>query len=428
MEIDASVRDATFFSAKVSDAKLLEQMRDYIGRAAAGERGFHRGDFVKKMRTAMGVPAGEKLDPNAPVTDLRSSRRLELIYDFQRERLDAELRAKQAQDPDFAYEYPAQELIRVEEREVPRDWEARWRAAGGKFYEGRMIALRDDPIWAKISRFGSPLPPFDFNSGMGLEDIDRDEAISLGLIRDDDADGRKEDVDDFDEETPPSKSVDPGYEKFPAQDIFLQYDTDTDRLGTRYDSETVRKISAQVKALGGEARNALRIWSDMGYKRVGQYYDELESGKNPEKPRIVRELEKAFDEAPGFPESLQVLRTAEDYQVGHMFGMKAGEVSRENVFRTLESLLGKDFTCPRFPACGIGGEVKTQSQTPPYRFVIDVPEGAKAIFLAPVSEVPKEEEVLIGNNQKFVLRGWETRRTTQGEVTYIHLELFRPKE
>lgn len=64
---------------------------------------------------------------------------------------------------------------------VPRPWRERWKEAGGKLYDGRMIALRNDPIWRKISRFGSPVPPFDFNSGMGLEEVNRFEAEALGV-------------------------------------------------------------------------------------------------------------------------------------------------------------------------------------------------------------------------------------------------------
>lgn len=218
MRLDASARDATFFSAKVSDAKLLEQMRDYVAKASAGESGYHRGDFIKRMRTAMGVPADAQLNPDAPVTDLRSSRRLGLIYDFQKERLDAEVRAKQLQDPDFAHWNPAQELVRVEDRERPRDWTARWREAGGKFYAGgRMIAPVDDPIWARISRFGSPLPPFDFNSGMGLEFVDRDEAIALGVIA---QDGAPQDAEDDGSIAERRRSNLPGAEELPeSQDL-----------------------------------------------------------------------------------------------------------------------------------------------------------------------------------------------------------------
>ena len=49
-----------------------------------------------------------------------------------------------------------------------------------------MIALKGDPIWAAISRFGTPWPPFDFGSGMGVEDIDWEEAVELGVLKKDD--------------------------------------------------------------------------------------------------------------------------------------------------------------------------------------------------------------------------------------------------
>jgi hypothetical protein len=78
--------------------------------------------------------------------------------------------------------WPAQELVRVIDSEHPRDWATRWAEAGGEFSGGRMIALKNDPIWEKISRFGTPYPPFDFNSGMDVADVDRDEAVALGLI------------------------------------------------------------------------------------------------------------------------------------------------------------------------------------------------------------------------------------------------------
>src|SRR5690606_30698537 len=86
------------------------------------------------------------------------------------------------QDPDLLDEMPAQELVRFESREVPREWQERWTRAGGRLFGGRMIALKNDGIWERISRFGHPYPPFDFNSGMGVEDVTREEAMELGLI------------------------------------------------------------------------------------------------------------------------------------------------------------------------------------------------------------------------------------------------------
>ena len=79
----------------------------------------------------------------------------------------------------------AQELVRVEARDEERDWAGIWHAHGGAFYDGRMVALKGDPVWVAISRFGLPYPPFDYNSGMGVEDVAHDEAVALGLIAED---------------------------------------------------------------------------------------------------------------------------------------------------------------------------------------------------------------------------------------------------
>jgi hypothetical protein len=60
---------------------------------------------------------------------------------------------------------------------------ARWAEAGGTLQAGgRMIALKSDPIWSEISRFGHPWPPFDFGSGMGVRGVSREEAVRLGLL------------------------------------------------------------------------------------------------------------------------------------------------------------------------------------------------------------------------------------------------------
>ena len=78
--------------------------------------------------------------------------------------------------------FPAQELKRGGARKKPRDWKQRWRDAGGKLIDGRMVALVEDPIWARLSRWGDPLPPYDYNSGMKLFKVSRANAIRLGLL------------------------------------------------------------------------------------------------------------------------------------------------------------------------------------------------------------------------------------------------------
>lgn len=77
---------------------------------------------------------------------------------------------------------PAQDFARVKSHRVPRaDRPVCWRVSSGEIRGGRMAALKSDPVWEKLSRFGRRYTPIDYGSGMGMEDIDRDEAGELGL-------------------------------------------------------------------------------------------------------------------------------------------------------------------------------------------------------------------------------------------------------
>jgi hypothetical protein len=77
---------------------------------------------------------------------------------------------------------PAQEFFRTFARATHRDWLRRWTEAGGQICNGKMIALKDDPIWHALSDFGFPFPPFAPGSGMSVRDIKRKEAMNFGLI------------------------------------------------------------------------------------------------------------------------------------------------------------------------------------------------------------------------------------------------------
>jgi hypothetical protein len=188
-ELELGLRDRAFFSAGVENVSVLAEMQSRIKDALAlaerskGEATMDKSRFVSEMRGLLGAAPGDTKD----LQDITSGKRLGLIYDFQKEDAMEYGRFLAGQDPDVLDAFPAQELIRVESRQSPRDWSARWADAGGKFYDGRMIARKDDPIWRAISRFGRPWPPFDFGSGMGLEDIDREEAEALGVIAPEDS-------------------------------------------------------------------------------------------------------------------------------------------------------------------------------------------------------------------------------------------------
>lgn len=185
--VPLAVRDRAFFSAGVESARVLDTMQRKITEALdlssrdKGRAFMGRSKFVSEMRQRLGAAPGD----SRRMADLTSRRRLELIYDMNVAEAHEFGRFQMGQDPDLLDAYPAQELVRVELREEPRDWRARWVDAGGRIYAGRMIARKDDDVWVRISRFDRPYPPFDFNSGMGVEDVERWEAVELGVIPDD---------------------------------------------------------------------------------------------------------------------------------------------------------------------------------------------------------------------------------------------------
>ena len=194
------LKERAFWSAQVEDIRTVATMQGKIREAldlSSRDRGqafMDRSRFIAEMRQHLGAAPGDSTE----LSDITSSRRLGLIYDFQLQDAREGARWAAAQDPDLLDAFPAQELVReIEPRggeEAKRPWEDIWLAHGGQFPGRRMIARKDDPIWKAISRFGRPWPPFDYNSGMGLVDIDRAEAEALGIIRPDEQ-VKRQDID-----------------------------------------------------------------------------------------------------------------------------------------------------------------------------------------------------------------------------------------
>lgn len=126
------------------------------------------------------------------IKDLSSDARINLVLDMNVSEAQAYGHLLQNADPDFADAFPAQELVRTGERKEPRDWAVLWQSAAAEAGDaaaarahrqhGRMVARKDSAIWRKLSRFDRAWPPFDYGSGMGLEDTTREEAMDLGVI------------------------------------------------------------------------------------------------------------------------------------------------------------------------------------------------------------------------------------------------------
>lgn len=178
-EIPAELRERAVFSAGVTNVPFLQEVKDSLDELVEGktDRATKRAGMKKVLSRFEYRPVeGEE----GTLTDLSSDRRLNLILDVNLKQAQGYGHWRQGQEVLDAF--PAQELIRVRDAEKPRNWAERWSQAGGEFFDGRMIALKNDPIWTRISAFGLPYPPFDFGSGMDVQDIDRSEAEDLGLI------------------------------------------------------------------------------------------------------------------------------------------------------------------------------------------------------------------------------------------------------
>ena len=243
-----ALREKCFFSARVNDAEVLGKMRELIGKAVdsskrnPNEALVSQDKFISEMKSFLrsrGYTMG-----GSKLTDITSRRRLGLIYDMNIQEAREYARYVRGQDADVLDMYPAQEFVRVEIRRVPRtDWPVRWRAAGGKIRGGRMVALKSDPVWTNLSRFGRPYPPFDYGSGMGVEDIDREEAVELGLLPDDE----------------PADEI-------PEFDIALEAEASLDRIPEDMVEEIVRETpNARIEdgKLKMRDKKPLPTWKDL---------------------------------------------------------------------------------------------------------------------------------------------------------------------
>ena len=192
-DVPLALRRRAFFSAGVDWAQFLDASKDKLAVALAlrkeqtarGTAHVDRSSFIGDLRKqVLAAGQGKGTDPR-DLTDLASRARLGLIYDMQTQSATGFARFKFEQGPAVLNAFPAQELLPSTARNPRDDWEPRWIRAGGALVDGRLVALKTDPIWSAISRFGTPWTPFDFGSTRQLRDLDRAEAQALGLIRPD---------------------------------------------------------------------------------------------------------------------------------------------------------------------------------------------------------------------------------------------------
>lgn len=195
-QLPAEIRRMAVFSSEVSNAEALKLL-DAISRRIADPTATGRapGSYMDVERGVEILQAYLREIGYAPapgtegsLLDFSSGARLRVAIGTPVEMMRGMGQFLQSNDADVLDAFPAAELVRIsnfsaEARGTARDWPGRWQAAGGSFYGGgRMAALKGDPVWFEISRFGNPYPPFDYNSGMGLRDVSRKEAVEMGLM------------------------------------------------------------------------------------------------------------------------------------------------------------------------------------------------------------------------------------------------------
>lgn len=192
-EMPLALADRAFFSSQIESVRLLQTMKDGLGDFLTGAREVlpdgqvalkvgSRAEFVKQMSSLAQSLGLGPLDPDDKGTlqDITSERRIGLIFDVQTSAAYSYGNWKQGQDPDILDEFPAQRFIRETDVTKPRVIHQQ--------NEGVVKLKSDLDFWMGmnspvIGGFGVPWGPWGFNSGMGVEDVDRAEAEALGLIK-----------------------------------------------------------------------------------------------------------------------------------------------------------------------------------------------------------------------------------------------------
>lgn len=181
--VDPDIRERSYWTAREGCYARVQGFRDRSQGIVDGN--LSEADALREVR-AMLRATGYRPEPGTEGTiqDLNSDARQRLILDTN----VAMVQGKAYRDSMMgSIAYPAQRLVRERYSRQPRDWDARWREAAaavnyeGVATDGSHIALLTSPIWRELSRFDLPYPPYDYNSGMGVDPVDYEEAQRHGI-------------------------------------------------------------------------------------------------------------------------------------------------------------------------------------------------------------------------------------------------------
>jgi hypothetical protein len=234
-QLPAALRRQSFFSARTLLSSVLDKYQTAVASMLQPETiqrpdrvtpenpqgnvtvGLNAATARAKMKSFFGEIGYQALPgEEGTIKDLSSDGRIDLVV-----KTNVQLAQGAGQfiqgnaSQDVVDLYPAWELVRYEDREVPRgekrqgktiiadpgnDWPSRFEAACAAAGDdaaaavlqstGRMVALKSSGVWQALGDgagghddgLGNPYPPFAFNSGMWTEDVSRADCVELGLI------------------------------------------------------------------------------------------------------------------------------------------------------------------------------------------------------------------------------------------------------
>jgi hypothetical protein len=199
-DLPVQLRDSAFFSATIENTRFLQRTKDMLGDYLTGAveeitkpdgavvtalKAGSRAQFVETVRRhaiaeGLGdlVPEGKR----GGLQDITSQKRLELIFDIRTQAAHMHANWRQGMDADILDEFPGQRFIREADVKLERPLHTQ--------NEGVVRLKTDLAFWQSmnspnIGGFGVPWGPWGFNSGMGVEDVDRAEVEALGLLEPD---------------------------------------------------------------------------------------------------------------------------------------------------------------------------------------------------------------------------------------------------
>lgn len=196
--VHAGLRNRAFFMSRVTNERVLYAARQSVREML--ERGKSASEIRRDVRRLI-TPADRPSDPKdvGTIKDIHTKRRLDVVIEQNVRQARGYANHLSATSEGALRAFPGYELVRVRRAKAPRDWDRLWKEAARKVgYAGvnretsEKIALKTSPVWVALSKFGNPFPPFDWGSGMGLDDVPRSKCAALGLVGD-----------DIEEQTPP---------------------------------------------------------------------------------------------------------------------------------------------------------------------------------------------------------------------------------